>query len=89
MRSYGYTRLLRKEFFPKKEFWQEAAIGLAGQEQEWTVDRSCIDDAANRLLSRTGNTTDGPSDGHPAIRASYCCRDHFVERYKSACVYGL
>lgn len=42
--------------------------------------------AANRLLSRTGNTADGPGDGHPAIRASYCCRDHSVERYKSALV---
>lgn len=49
--------------------------------------QSCVDDAANRLLSRTGNTSDGPDDGHPAIRASYCCRDHSVERYKSALVY--
>lgn len=25
-----------------------------------------------------------PDDGHPVIRASYCCHDHSAERYKSA-----
>lgn len=63
-------------------FWQEAVVSRTGNRSgRWT-------DRAPTLPTGYFPAPEirGPG-GQPAIRASYCCRDHSAVHYKSAFVY--